>query len=149
MSSPRYITPACTFSAADDGLRGEAASELWMKSQVPGRICITPRALALDTRALLKPLSCRAIAVTSDGSTPCEEAIGAIWAGVTHSRVGCGAAPGTAPAGGAAAGRAGDVEPGAPVGSLRGVPARRTLFGSRPFIQASCDRAIPLRAAIA
>ena len=37
--------------------------------------CITPRALALETMALLKPLSCQPIAAASEPGTPCSAAI--------------------------------------------------------------------------
>ena len=55
--------------------------------------------------------------------------------------VGCGAAAGTTL--GAAL-----VPAGAPVGSLRAVPASSGRLGSSPFIQASRLTLIPLRAAI-
>ena len=45
----------------------------------PGRICITPRASALETRSLLKPLSCQAIASASEAGTPLAAAIEPTW----------------------------------------------------------------------
>ena len=38
----------------------------WTQSHVPGITCMTPRALALETIALLKPLSCQPIAAASE-----------------------------------------------------------------------------------
>ena len=72
-------TPPRTLSAADAGASGgpPVSSVCWIHSHVPGRICITPRASALETRSLLKPLSCQAIASASDGGTPLAAAIGA------------------------------------------------------------------------
>ena len=42
---------------------------------MPGITCITPRALALETIELLKPLSCHPIADASEGGTPLASAI--------------------------------------------------------------------------
>ena len=65
------------------------------KSHVPGITCITPRALAEETIALLKPLSCQAIAAASEGETPFAEATD--WMSPAPSRVAvaAGAAAGT------------------------------------------------------
>ena len=96
--------------------------------------CMTPRALALETMLLLKPLSCQAIAVASEGETPCWAAT--VWTSAAPTRVavGAGAACGTTVAAGAGcAARAGA---GAPVGSLITVPATRMPLGSSPFIAA-------------
>src|SRR5687767_2931535 len=96
--------------------------------------CMTPRALAEETIPLLKPLSCHAIAVASDGETPCCAATD--WTSPAPRRVavGTGAAFGTTVAAGAGwEARAGA---GAPVGSLITVPAKRTPLGSRPFMAA-------------
>src|SRR3954464_11197885 len=94
-SWPRYSTPACTLSAAELALRGDTARLLLIQDQVPGRICITPRALALDTRLLLKPLSCQPMALASDAGTPWAAAIWPIWVPLTRSGVGYGGAFGT------------------------------------------------------
>ena len=84
--------------------------------------------------ALLKPLSCQAIAVASEGETPCCGGDGLHVGGADARAVGAGAAGGTTLAAGAGcAARAGA---GAPVGSLITVPASSTPFGSSPFIAA-------------
>src|SRR5690242_4280638 len=96
--------------------------------------CITPRALAEETMALLKPLSCQAIAAARDGETPFWAATDCTSEAPTRVAVGSGAAAGTifwAGAGWEA--RAGA---GAPVGSLMTVPASSTPAGSRPFMAA-------------
>src|SRR3954451_22072334 len=96
--------------------------------------CITPRALAEETIELLKPLSCHAIALASEGETPCAAATD--WTSVAPTRVavGPGAPTGTTLAAGAGSeARAGA---GAPVGSLITVPASSTPFGLSPFIAA-------------
>ena len=96
--------------------------------------CMTPRALALETIALLKPLSCQAIAVASEGETPWAAATDWTSAAPTRVAVGSGAACGTTVAAGAGCeARAGA---GAPVGSLITVPAISRPFGLRPFIAA-------------
>src|SRR5690349_19399751 len=96
--------------------------------------CITPRALAEETIALLKPLSCQAIAVASEGETPWAAATDWTSAAPTREAVGSGAAAGTTFAAGAGCeARAGA---GAPVGSLMTVPASSTPFGFNPFIWA-------------
>src|ERR1700742_2967539 len=93
--------------------------------------CITPRALAEETIALLKPLSCHAIADASEGETPLAEATEATSDAPTRVEGGSGAACGTTVAAGAGwEARAGA---GAPVGSLITVPASSTPFASRPF----------------
>src|SRR3712207_5081159 len=96
--------------------------------------CMTPRALALETIELLKPLSCQAIAEASDGETPCAEATLAMSPALTRSGVACGAAAGTTVVAGAGASAAGGV--GEPVGSLMTVPASRYFEGSSPFMLA-------------
>src|SRR5436190_21653340 len=108
-------------------------------------ICMTPRALALETIALLKPDSCQAIALAMLAGTPCSAAICAICAELTRSFVGLGAACGTTVVDGAGFGFDGAE---APVGSFRTVPASRYLSGSRPFIQASCCVETPAVAAM-
>ena len=47
-----------------------------------------PRASALDTRSLLKPLSCHAIASASELGTPCSAAIDPICDALRRSAVG-------------------------------------------------------------
>src|SRR5437763_8617737 len=82
-------------SAAELALSGVGVRLLLIHDQVPGRICITPRALALDTRSLLKPLSCQPIALASDDGTPWAAAISEIVVELTRSGVGYGGALGT------------------------------------------------------
>src|SRR4051795_9226271 len=96
--------------------------------------CMTPRALAEDTMPLLKPLSCQAIAVASEGETPWAAATDWTSAAPTRVLVGSGAAAGTTLAAGAGCdARAGA---GAPVGSLMTVPASSTPLGFNPFMAA-------------
>ena len=65
----------------------------WIHSHVPGRICMIPRASALDTRSLLKPLSCHPIASASEPGTPFAAADRADLRGCSAARrVGYGAA---------------------------------------------------------
>src|SRR3954447_6730426 len=66
-------------------------------------ICMTPRAFALETIALLKPDSCQAIAFARPAGTPCCAAICAICDELTRSGVGLGAAGGTIGSAGAGA----------------------------------------------
>src|SRR3954453_10244020 len=94
--------------------------------------CMTPRALAEETMALLKPLSCQAIADASAGETPCWAAIAPIWPEVILIPVGCGGAVGAA-APPAAVGLVRDCSAGEPVGSLRTRPATSLAFGDRPL----------------
>ena len=88
--------------------------------------CMTPRALAADTAALLKPLSCQATADASEPDTPCCAAIEPISPDVVCVGVGLGAAVGTTAAFGAAvvllAGAVPDAPAPEPVGSFSGVP---------------------------
>src|SRR4051812_8538070 len=96
--------------------------------------CMTPRALALETMLLLKPLSCHAIAVASEGETPWAAATDWTSAAPRRVEVGSGAATGTTVAVGAGCeDRAGA---GAPVGSLMTVPAISRPLGLSPFIAA-------------
>src|ERR1700742_1300672 len=99
--------------------------------------CITPRALAADTMALLKPLSCQAIAAASEGETPFSDATDWTVEAPTRVGVGSGAAWGTTVAAGA--GSAARTGAGAPVGSLITVPASSRPLGSRPFSAAIAD----------
>ena len=61
--------------------------------------CITPRAFAAETIALLKPLSCHAIAAASEGETPYWDATDWTSAAPRRVAVGAGAATGTTGAG--------------------------------------------------
>jgi hypothetical protein len=54
---------------------------------------MTPRALAEETAALLKPLSCQAIAEASEPSTPFCEAIWLISVALVRPGVGAGPEP--------------------------------------------------------
>ena len=87
---------------------------------------MTPRALALETIALLKPDSCQAIAEASDAGTPLRLATAAMSRGRHASRRGVRRGLGHARRGGAGC----DAPAGAgePVGSLSTVPASRTPF---------------------
>src|SRR4051795_5938224 len=110
------------------GLAGSSlrsARLCWTHSQVPGSTCITPRALAAETIALLKPLSCQAIAEASDAGTPLRLATMAMSAAVTRPGVGAGGAAGTT------AGAADVVGTGAPVGSFSGGPGVAHGWGHR------------------
>ena len=55
-------------------------------------ICMTPRALAAEIIALLKPLSCQAIAVASEAGTPLRLATAAMSAALTCVGVAAGEA---------------------------------------------------------
>src|SRR3954453_803035 len=67
----RYSAPARTLSVAEAGSRRAPARLDCTQLHVPGMICMIPRALAAEIIALLKPLSCQAIAAASDDGTPC------------------------------------------------------------------------------
>ena len=56
---------------------------------------MTPRALAGDTTALLKPLSCHAIAAASEAGAPCSAASALICPAPSRVGVGTGLAGGT------------------------------------------------------
>ena len=99
-------------------------------------ICITPRALAAETIALLNPLSCQAIAVASDPGTPWLAAIEAISPALSRPGTGFGEACGasaaeTGPLLAGALARTGE-----PVGSFSGWPISSIASGFRPFIAA-------------
>src|SRR5947208_10482371 len=126
------MTPACTLSIGESAASGRPASRSSTQLQVPGRICITPRAFASETTPLLNPLSCQATAAASDGDTPWLAATSPICEAVTRPGAGYGCAFGTTGATGAAGGRAAS---GAPVGSFSTVPIRSGSDGSSPFIQ--------------
>src|SRR2546430_17053469 len=65
------MLPALTLSIAELGSSGCPVRFCSTQVQVPGSTCITPRALADETTALLNPLSCQATAAASEGETPC------------------------------------------------------------------------------
>ena len=111
---------------------------------MPGITCITPRAFAEETIALLKPLSCHAIAAARDGETPYCDATAWMSPAPTFAAVGTGSAAGTTGAGAGSAARAGA---GAPLGSLITVPATRIPSGSSPFMAAMSDTETPAPAA--
>src|SRR3954447_914152 len=96
--------------------------------------CMTPRALAAETIALLKPLSCQAIALASEGETPLAAATD--WTAVAPTRVGVGSGAALGMIRVAGAGCTARAGAGAPVGSLITVPASSTPFGLSPFIAA-------------
>src|SRR5436190_13800182 len=97
--------------------------------------CITPRAFALETIALLNPDSCHAIADASEAGTPLRAATAAMSAEVTRPVDAYGAACGTRVVAGAGC----DAPAGAgePVGSFRTVPESRIPLGSSSFIAAT------------
>ena len=71
------------------GFSGPTPRLLWTQFHVPGMTCMIPRAFALDTTALLKPLSCQAIAAASDAGRAVLgrqllDALGAQPAGAWH-----------------------------------------------------------------
>src|SRR4051794_9792230 len=96
--------------------------------------CMTPRAFAPETIALLNPLSCQAIAAASDGETPYCAAIDCTSEALSRAGVGAGAAAGTTRAGGGGSEARAGV--GDPVGSLITVPASSTPLRLSPFIAA-------------
>src|SRR3954447_169149 len=145
MRSARYREPARTLSTADVGSRRGRARLACTHAHVPGRICITPRAFAPDSIALLKPLSCQAIAVARDPGAPCWAAIEPICDALRRPELATGGAAGTTVRAGAGV----DAVTGEPVGSLITVPASSGLLGSRPFMNAICDIGTRLRAASA
>ena len=109
--------------------------------------CITPRALAEDTIALLKPLSCQAIAAASEGETPCSEATDWTSAAPSIAAVGTGSACGTTVCAGSGVEAPGGA--GAPLGSLSTVPISSGADGSMPFIAAIASTETPEEAASA
>src|SRR3954447_11776065 len=125
MRSARYSEPARTLSAADDGSRRVRARFACTHCHVPGRICMTPRALAPESIALLKPLSCQAIAAASELGAPCCAAIEPICEAESRPGVASGGAAGMF----VRAGAGEEVVTGEPVGSLMTVPARSGLLG--------------------
>ena len=96
--------------------------------------CITPRALALETIALLNPDSCHAIAEASEAGTPLRLATAAMSDERHPARRGVRSRLRNGRRGGR--GLRGPAGAGDPVGSLRTVPDRSIPLGSRPFIEA-------------
>src|SRR5436190_11221829 len=130
-SWPRYIEPALTLSIAEFGSSVRPARFCSTQDHVPGRTCITPRALAADTTSLLKPLSCHATAAASDGETPCCAATLPTCDELSCAGVGLGAACGIVDGEGWVALDAAGC---APVGSFMAVPISSGAAGSSPFI---------------
>src|SRR3954469_11199827 len=109
--------------------------------------CITPRALAEETIALLKPLSCHAIAAASEGETPYCAATDWTSAAPTRAAVGSGSAFGTTVCCGSGVEACGGV--GAPDGSLSTVPIGSNADASSPFMAAIASTETPEEAASA
>ena len=109
-----------------------------MKSHVLGRICITPRASAEETRPLSNPLSCVATASASDGETFSEAAMSPTCAGDTVSLVGTGASPVEPPLA---------EPPPPPPGIVNVVPATSVPSAFRPFAAARSSVERPSAAA--
>ena len=116
-----------------------------------------PRASALETRSLLKPLSCQAIASASAPGTPFAAATEAICEALSRSGVGYGGFVGS-PCAGVPTGWLSAVAPPTvvdtgsavePDGTWIGRPASRTPLRSRPFAAAIAAAVVPARAAIA
>src|SRR5215208_2108465 len=103
--------------------------------------CITPRAFAEETIALLKPLSCQAIAAAREGETPCNAATDWTSEAPTVAAVGTGSACGTTVCAGSGVAACGGG--GAPLGSLSTVPTRSGAAGSRPFMAAIASTDTP------
>ena len=96
--------------------------------------CITPRALAVETAALSKPLSCQAIAAASEAGAPCSAASCLTRSAVRMPGVATGEAAGTTRTAGAGAEVC--TSAGASWGSLSTVPIDRIAAGSMPLTQA-------------
>src|SRR3954453_4386571 len=138
MRSARYSEPARTLSAAADGPRRVRARFACTHCHVPGRICMTPRALAPDSIALLLPLSCQAIAAASEPGASGWPAIEPTWPDVRRPGETAGGAAGTIVRCGAGV----LATTGEPVGSLMTVPARGGFFGAGAVVNPLC----PMRA---
>src|SRR5689334_1014195 len=112
--------------------------------------CMIPRALAMLTMALLKPLSCQAIAVASDEGAPLAPAIEPICDAVRRPGAPVAASvAGTFAAGAAVAfAVAGTIAAGAAAGIFRRVPAITNELGERPLAAASEAGVMPLAAAM-
>src|SRR3954453_3791812 len=138
MRAARYSEAARTLSAAEDGSRCVRVRFDCTHSQVPGRICMTPRALAPESIALLLPLSCQAIAAASEPGAPCCAAIEPTWPDVRRPGEAAGGAAGTIVRCGAGV----LATTGEPVGSLMTVPASSGFFGAGAVVNPLC----PMRA---
>src|SRR3954454_21481484 len=111
--------------------------------------CMIPRALATLTMALLKPLSCQAIAVASEPGAPLAPAIEPICDADNRPGAPAGApVAGTLAAGAAVEDVAGAIAAGAPAGIRRRVPAMTKALGARPLAAASDAGVMPLAAAM-
>ena len=106
---------------------------------------MTPRALAEETIPLLNPLSCHAIAVASDGETPCWEATD--WMSPAPRRVCVGAGPASGTTRWLGSGSEARAGVGAPEGSFSTVPVSSGADASRPLAAAICSVATPALAA--
>ena len=104
----------------------------WTQLHVPGMTCMTPRALAGEIIALLKPLSCHAMAAASDDGAPDCAASVPTCPAVRRPGEAMGAACGTIVRAGAGV----VVLIAAPVGSLMMVPATSWEVGFSPFMYA-------------
>src|SRR4051794_37053172 len=100
-----------------------------------------PRALAIETMALLKPDSCQAMADASEDGAPLAAAIDPIcWAVIRPGAPLAAPCVGTfaaAVAAGVAAVVAGTLAAGAPAGTFSRVPAMTKALGARPLAAAS------------
>src|SRR3954447_5030638 len=94
--------------------------------------CMTPRALAGEIIALLKPLSCQAMAAASDDGAPDCAASVPTCPALSRPGEAMGASCGTI----VRAGAGSEVLIAAPVGSLMMVPATSWEVGFRPFMYA-------------
>src|SRR4051794_16771382 len=110
--------------------------------------CMIPRALATLTIALLKPLSCQAIAVASDDGAPLAPAIEPICDAVSRPGAPAGAPLEGTLVAGAAVAVAGAIAAGARAGIRRRVPAMTKALGARPLAAASDAGVMPLAAAM-
>src|SRR4051794_9979923 len=107
-----------------------------------------PRALATLTMALLKPLSCQAIAVASEAGAPLAPAIEPICDALRRPGGPAGAPLAGTLVAGAAAALAGTLAAGAAAGIFRWVPAMTNASGARPLAAASEAGVMPLAAAM-
>src|SRR4051794_31708860 len=107
-----------------------------------------PRALATLTMALLKPLSCQAIAVASELGAPFAPAIEPICDADRRPGAPAGAPVGGTLAAGAAVEVAGAIAAGAAAGIFSRVPAMTKALGARPLAAANDAGVMPLAAAM-
>src|SRR5213082_3559882 len=107
------MLPALTLSIAEFGSSATCERFCSTHVHVPGSTCITPRAFADETTALLNPLSCQATAAASEGERPCcaatcptcdevrrtGDGLGGAWGRVVGAGWGCAGAATWEPAG--------------------------------------------------